>query len=541
MHTRQVYDANDQLTGQQWTVGDTTYSQVFTYSKTTGVLSSMTPGNGHTLSLNYDALQRLSSVTGGIYEKSYTYRDISATQTTTQVSELTYDLPTDIVYGYTYDAFGNIATYSENGTTYAYTYSDDSLHQLLSQTGGGKAYTYTYDGAGNILTASDGNTTHTYKYGYDDLDGDGTEENLWKDLLIRFDGESILYDDIGNPTSYYNGTRWTMDWREGRRLVTANGGGKVLSFTYDSDGLRLTKKVGSTTYHYSYAGGKLMRQTGGGNTLDFFYDESGHPYALKYNGTTYYYVTNLQGDVLHIVDASGAAVVSYTYDPYGKPLTTDDTSGVSLGTVNPLRYRGYVYDSETGFYYLQSRYYDPAIGRFINADSYASTGQGFLGYNMFAYCLDNPVCRKEITGAYSADVFDDDSDVDHTDDDQDIHGGKMPSEGGSSIGLDNGSAPQNIDNRNPPQNVNDPKVGSSSGKSRTPDQQALHDIAKEINQGAKQGKFITHEEAKLIDAWAEEYGVYQHHGAIIGSGSHWVTGWNHTHIYNIHVPFVVIY
>ena len=141
-----------------------------------------------------------------------------------------------------------------------------------------------------------------------------------------------------------------------------------------------------------------MRQSWGSNTIDFFYDATGNPYALKYNGTLYYYITNLQGDVVHIVDTSGTPVVSYTYDPYGKPTVTSDTSNVSLGTINPLRYRGYVYDEETGLYYLQSRYYDPTTGRFINADGYASTGQGVLGNNMFAYCLNNPASMIDTNG-----------------------------------------------------------------------------------------------------------------------------------------------
>ena len=103
---------------------------------------------------------------------------------------------------------------------------------------------------------------------------------------------------------------------------------------------------------------------------------------MKYNGTAYYYITNLQGDVMRIVDGSQNTVTSYDYDPYGKVLSATGT----LANINPLHYRGYVYDTETGFYYLQSRYYDPAIGRFINADSYATTGQGIIGCNMFAYC-----------------------------------------------------------------------------------------------------------------------------------------------------------
>ena len=394
LETRQVYNANNQLTAQQWTIGGTTYSQTFNYSKTTGALSFMTPGNGDSIVLTYDALQRLSTVTGSIYGKTYTYRDISSTQTTTQVAGLTYDFPEAITYGYTYDQFGNIATYTENGVTYTYTYSDDSQHQLLSQTGGGKTYTYTYDGVGNIRSASDGTTTHTYTYG----------DAVWKDLLTKFDNQDITYDGSGNPTSYYNGTRWGFEWEEGRNLVKATSGSNEYTYAYDQNGIRTQKTVNGVTHNYLYASGKLLRETWGTNTLDFFYDESGHPYALKYNGTTYYYVTNLQGDVLHIVNGFGTPVVSYAYDPYGKPTITSDTSDISLGTINPLRYRGYVYDSETGFYYLQSRYYDPAICRFINADSYVSTGQGILGCNMFAYCGNNPMKYSDYAGFYPLQV-----------------------------------------------------------------------------------------------------------------------------------------
>ena len=70
----------------------------------------------------------------------------------------------------------------------------------------------------------------------------------------------------------------------------------------------------------------------------------------------------------------------------------------TLGVHNPLRYRAYVYDTETSLYYLRSRYYNPAIGRFINADGYVATGQGILGNNMFAYCLNNPVVNLDRDG-----------------------------------------------------------------------------------------------------------------------------------------------
>lgn len=139
-----------------------------------------------------------------------------------------------------------------------------------------------------------------------------------------------------------------------------------------------------------------MTTDGKTETHNFFYDNSGTPYAMQVDGTTYYYITNLQGDVMELVDANGNTVASYTYSPYGKVLTAEG----ALAETNPLRYRGYYYDSESGLYYLQSRYYDPNTGRFINADSYAGTGQGVLGYNMFAYCNNNPIIAADPDGRW---------------------------------------------------------------------------------------------------------------------------------------------
>ena len=134
--------------------------------------------------------------------------------------------------------------------------------------------------------------------------------------------------------------------------------------------------------------------------MDFLYDESGNAYSFVYNGTQYYYVRNLQGDVVKILNASGSVVASYSYDAWGKVTN----SGNVVGQYNPIRYRGYYYDTDTGFYYLQSRYYDPTIKRFINADGYVSTGQGFLGFNMYAYCGNNPNTRTDISGESWKDV-----------------------------------------------------------------------------------------------------------------------------------------
>ena len=153
---------------------------------------------------------------------------------------------------------------------------------------------------------------------------------------------------------------------------------------------RILESEATVSYSYIYADGQLLQEkvttNGATETHNFFYDSTGKPYAMQVNGTTYYYVTNLQGDVMGLVDTNGNTVATYTYDPYGKVLTATG----ALAEKNPLRYRGYYYDSESSLYYLQSRYYDPATRRFVNADAFASTGQGIIGTNMFAYCNNSP-------------------------------------------------------------------------------------------------------------------------------------------------------
>ena len=161
----------------------------------------------------------------------------------------------------------------------------------------------------------------------------------------------------------------------------------------------------TVTHEYLTQSGKVVRETittsMDTTTLDFFYDESGRPFAFNYTPegstpNTYYYILNLQGDVVQIIDEGGVMQAEYVYSPWGEVISAEG----DLAEINPLRYRGYYYDSETGFYYLQSRYYDPTNRRFINADSYASTGQGFLGVNMFAYCNNLPVILHDSNGEF---------------------------------------------------------------------------------------------------------------------------------------------
>jgi len=115
------------------------------------------------------------------------------------------------------------------------------------------------------------------------------------------------------------------------------------------------------------------------------YKRTGNVVSVKYNGNEYYYVRNGQDDIVKLIDSTGTPVIYYIYDTWGKKVTTTGSLAGSLGLIQPFRYRGYVYDFETGFYYLQSRYYDPTTGRFISSDVLLSTGQGVLGHNAYYY------------------------------------------------------------------------------------------------------------------------------------------------------------
>ena len=177
----------------------------------------------------------------------------------------------------------------------------------------------------------------------------------------------------------------------------------IVSYSYNADGLRTSKTVQGTTTQYYWNNGVLYGEKTGSEYILFLYDESGRPYGFDItNGTThnyFYYEFDLQGDIIGIIDRNGRKIVNYEYGPWGEVISIAGNQTIALK--NPLRYRGYYFDNETGFYYLNSRYYDPEIGRFLNADGYVSTGQGIVGNNMFAYCNNNPVNYLDQNGEFA--------------------------------------------------------------------------------------------------------------------------------------------
>ena len=226
----------------------------------------------------------------------------------------------------------------------------------------------------------------------------------------------LTYDAMGNPLTYFNGKKsWNFTWKYGRQLASAADGTHTITNTYDVDGVRESKTVDGVEHKYVTLDGKIIRETYGTVTVNYFYDNEGKPYKLTVdedNSTsggyyTGYFVLNQQGDVIAILNANGAKAVSYEYNAWGQILSEDATTevaGALFLKYNALKYRGYYYDAETGFYYVSSRYYDPVIGRFINADddNVLSLEQGsLLQYNLYTYCLNNPVNRVDIDGYFS--------------------------------------------------------------------------------------------------------------------------------------------
>ena len=303
----------------------------------------------------------------------------------------------DKTYSYTYDNLGNILSISDGSSSVSYAY--DALGQLTRENNqaAGKTWVFSYDAGGNILsrveyaytTGALGEPLNTLAYGYDDTLG-------WKDLLTSYGSQARSYDTIGNLTS--DGT-WTYTWQGGRQLASMAKDGTSVSFAYDEKGLRLSKTVNDVVTRYTYSQGELIHVLDGSDRMTIRRDPNGQPMTIGFNGSEHFYLYNAQGDVVAIANYSGEVVVEYTYDAWGNPLSCTGSLADTLGKKNPFRYRGYVYDEETGLYYLKSRYYDPRVGRFICSDGILPSNR-MTSSNLFAYCSNNPTALVDPSGKF---------------------------------------------------------------------------------------------------------------------------------------------
>ena len=267
----------------------------------------------------------------------------------------------------------------------------------------------------------------------------------WRDQLLSYNDESFEYDNLGNPTIYRDKV---LQWSHGRQLDKF---ADIATYTYNANGIRTSKTYytdkscqcesetntctcqGSDcfTTKFFLNGNKIIKQHDCCNDLTFYYGAEGLTgFHIKSTNAAYnnenldhdfFYKKNLQGDIIGIIDTNGEEIVKYVYDAWGNHKALDAKTNEPLdisrfesytntGSIeqfiaikNPFRYRSYYYDFETGLYYLNSRYYDPETGRFINSDDVAAidiTKIATNGLNLYAYCLNNPVNEVDETGYF---------------------------------------------------------------------------------------------------------------------------------------------
>ena len=409
-----VYDEKNRVAQKQYRVDGTGHQTKYLYGE---VSKQQKPGleygvqvDGKTcIEYAYDLLGRCEKKTqiypsGKKKEITYTYvQGIKEGTTTALVGTITENGKET---AYTYDGRGNILEIctkelDTGKVTDHMLYTYTGMNQVIREEDAvrGRTFTYAYDLGGNLLE----NKKYYLVNGVEELRGTDTYtySSGWKDQLTSFNGKAITYDAMGNPLSYMG---MNLTWEKGRQLKTLKKSGTLSQYVYDNDGRRIQKTVGDKVIRFYLDGDKIIAQKEeGGERMDFLYDEKGTPFAFEYQGKMYFYQTNLQGDIIGIVDSKGSQVVVYRYDAWGEVLVSSDASGFGLAQINPLRYRGYYYDQETGLYYLQTRYYDPKVRRFLNADDASvltKDPEQLTEKNLYAYCDDNPVMYRDDTGMF---------------------------------------------------------------------------------------------------------------------------------------------
>lgn len=414
MKLRKVYDEKNRVKGYTYQKDRVGHEVEFLYGD---VEKQQKPGLGYGIKINgaqkiayeYDALGRVIR----------THNHFSDTNTSTQ--EYTYvsgketGVTTNLVASvregnraesYTYDACGNVETMVErsaDGSERKIRYYYDALNQLVREDNQkqNKTICYTYDVGGNMVRRDEYRYTENPVITEAPRKSDTFEYQTggWRDQLRFYNGQAITYDAMGNPLQYLG---MQMEWEKGHQLRHITGAGLDMYCMYNDSGKRIRKTVNGVTTDFYLDGSAILMQTSSdGSRIDFFYDDKGNVFAMKYQNEMYFYRKNLFGDILGILDSHGTELVKYEYNSWGKLLNLTDYSSNGLGRKNPFRFKGYYYDEELGMYYLNSRYYDPEVGRFISPDTtdILEVQDDLYDKNLYAYCDNNSVMRIDSSGA----------------------------------------------------------------------------------------------------------------------------------------------
>jgi len=394
------YDLNDNITEKKYQLNETVSNYQNIYDKD-DQLTKTTFQDNKSVSYEYDELGRLIKKTiNNQYPVEYDYIR-NGKRTSTLIKTIKNK---DDQYEYVYDELNNITKiYQNNNLLNEYKY--DRYNELIEEINYPKneKTVYTYDEYGNILTKTILDLETDIPKKADEYE---YTNEYWQDQLTKYNNQSITYDEIGNPITI--GSNIELSWINGRSLNSyQNSTNNVrVYYQYNEDGIRKEKIVNNQKTKYYLENNNIIFETNELGTIEYFYDLTG-PIGLKYNENVYYYEKNLQGDIIKILDDNNQVVVTYEYDAWGKIISIKDnanteiTDETHIGHINPFRYRSYYYDKETGLYYLNSRYYNPTWGRFLNADGIVGANEDILSYNLYAYVSNNPINQNDYNGNFS--------------------------------------------------------------------------------------------------------------------------------------------
>ena len=385
-----------------------------------GLTSSIVKAyHGGSTTYSYDSLYRLTGKTtkystNSPFEVNYTYNTSSGNIVRNSLKQELFKVgSTQDSFAYTYYDNGNVATVSLNGNLQC-DYRYDEQNRLIRERNYtlGFAREYTYDCGGNISAVKEyaiingtvsASPVKTDSYNYSVCSADCGHSSAWKDQLKSYNNQVISYDESGNPLVYFGKN---LTWH-GRKLKSVNS----VNMEYDYNGLRVKK--GDKIFFWQNGNLIAERWVESGNEkfIYYYYDESGVS-GFRYDNTDYHYQKNIFGDIIAIYTANGQLQCKYVYNAWGEHKIYNADGAIlsadsnNIGNLNPIRYRGYYYDEEFVLYYLQSRYYDPTLGRFISPDSVDYLNpDSVAGMNLYAYCGNNPIMRLDPQGSWSWEKF----------------------------------------------------------------------------------------------------------------------------------------
>lgn len=412
------YDLNGNRTSADITQGTFSHLVEYTYDNNNR-LSRVTDDNGYTQYV-YDKNNRLTS------EKSYNGSTLSKLITQSEYTYypggllkskenavgtgLSQSATENDSYTLTYYADGNIATVNNNNSVTTYVY--DSANRLLSESiNGTLKASYTYDARGNRATMTESDRVTTYTYNKNNYitsaitEGDGIYIYHYYDLNKN---GNMVEDYWGPGNDEHIGNSYDLFGRLQRSYNTNDN--LVASYTYDGNGIRISKTTPEGTINYINDGGYVVGEVSGDSVIKYTYGNS--LVNINNNGTLGYYQTDEHGNVSAIVNTSRSIVADYDFDAFGNETISTENY------YNPMRYCGEYYDGETGLIYLRARYYDPSIGRFISEDTHWNLENMIYGdkeyedeeiktpdaqaisqaSNLYVYCMNNPVMFVDFDG-----------------------------------------------------------------------------------------------------------------------------------------------